>query len=389
MPVVQLTFDEAIIEDYSNSFAEHYAIINNCIGMLESSPDDDDIINEVFRSLHTIKGNADMCQMDTVTQFTHALEDVVSGIRDGQLEYKPLIGETLLLCLDKTKEISQHIFDGEQVSQPQISAIRDQLQKLIEKDIEIESISRNIIQLISGHIVDDSNQKIIQSDESSDSGGLFIDAPPPKKVVDLVPCPYCNQEISEDSLDFLKGLKAWSLLMECKIPYWRGRLERTLPLAIAINEHLQQEIDNIQLEAAVYVHDVSFAFLSNHLLHKDSKFDANDVKEMQQHPLLSSNLLRHVQGWSTAALIVEQHHEKWDGSGYPNRLAGDQISTGAQILAVVDTYESMTSVRADRQYKRSILRAVTEINNCSGSQFNPNVVLAFNSVIKVILGKSR
>ena len=382
MSAIQLTLDDAIIEDYTTSFSEHYGIVNNCIGMMDKTPDDEDVINEIFRSLHTIKGNADMCQLDAITHFTHDLEDVVTEIRDGNLAYKPLIGEIILLCLDKTKEVSQHIFEGDDFDKVQLEEISQQLKKIPQHETEVDSIAKTIVQLISGHIVDKRNEHIVENDDSVTNASLFIDTPPAKKVVDILPCPYTQQNVNENALDFLRGLKAWSVLMEQKIPYWRGRLERTLPMASAINQHLDSPVDSLQLEAAVYVHDVSFAFLSNHLLQKESRFDSIDTKEMQQHPLLSSNLLKHVQGWETAAQIVLQHHERWDGEGYPNRLKSHEIHVGAQIVAIIDCYESMTSLRPDRHYKRSILRAITEINNCAGSQFNPEIVLVFNTIIK-------
>jgi len=393
MSVIQLTLDDVIIEDYTTSFNEHYAIINNCIGMLNSSPNDEDIINEVFRSLHTIKGNADMCQFSVITKFSHVLEDVVAEIRDGNLEYQSLIGEVLLLCLDKAKEIGECIFSSYPVNQALIDDIEQELKKISQQSDELKNIAKNIVRLISGHIVDNSNNSVVDQDYGGNKSmfvnenGAASEQPEstaiPRNAVDMLPCPYAKDSaISDTEFDFLRGLKAWCCLMERKIPYWFGRLERTLPLVMAMYSQIDAAIDQIQLEAALYVHDVSFAFLSNHLLHKDSKFDANDIEEMQQHPSLSANLLKHVDGWEVAANIVAQHHEKWDGSGYPQRLRGDEIHAGAQILAIVDAFESMTCLRADRQYKRSVLRAVTEINNCSGTQFNPDMVLVFNSIIR-------
>ena len=110
---------------------------------------------------------------------------------------------------------------------------------------------------------------------------------------------------------------------------------------------------------------------------------------MQQHPELSANFLELIPGWEDAREIVLQHHERWDGTGYPSGIKGDEIRPGAQLLAVVDAFESMTHSRPDRQYKRSILRAMTEINNCSGTQFSPHVTSLFNSVVKETLAQRR
>lgn len=83
--------------------------------------------------------------------------------------------------------------------------------------------------------------------------------------------------------------------------------------------------------------------------------------------------------------MIAQHHEREDGTGYPNRLTGDQICGGAKILALADAFESMTNRRADRIYKTSVTQAVRVINDNSGSQFSPYWVDIFNNVVRHIV----
>jgi HD-GYP domain-containing protein (c-di-GMP phosphodiesterase class II) len=135
--------------------------------------------------------------------------------------------------------------------------------------------------------------------------------------------------------------------------------------------------DPVQLRAAVYMHDVALAFLTDDLVLKNNKYDQSDIDRMQIHPKLSSDYVALIPGWENAAAIILQHHERWDGTGYPSGVSGEKIRPGAQILAIVDAYESITQPRPDRQHKRSVLRAVTEINSHSGTQFSPELVSQF------------
>ena len=95
-----------------------------------------------------------------------------------------------------------------------------------------------------------------------------------------------------------------------------------------------------------------------------------------------ASLLRNIGGWDDAALMVEQHHERFDGSGYPNGIKGDEIESGAMLISLADTYFAITNERSDRSYKRTLFSAVTLINGESGRQFSSNFVEMFNVTIR-------
>jgi HD-GYP domain-containing protein (c-di-GMP phosphodiesterase class II) len=124
------------------------------------------------------------------------------------------------------------------------------------------------------------------------------------------------------------------------------------------------------------LHDVGKIGVTDLILLKEGKLTEDEWKFMREHPLIGYEMLRQVKFLQGAADIVLAHHERWDGDGYPRRLKGTDISFGARIFAVVDTFDAMTS---DRPYRRAkpAAEAFGEIRRGSGSQFDPRVVEAF------------
>ncbi len=164
--------------------------------------------------------------------------------------------------------------------------------------------------------------------------------------------------------------------------YWQGRSERIFSLVLDMNRQAGNPIDEHQLEAAVYMHDVGMAFLPLSVLHKEEELAEEEKNCMQTHTLLGAQLLEHMPEWAEAARIVREHHERCDGEGYPNKLTENDICDGAKILAIADTFESMTHERADRVHKRPMLRVIAEINGCKGLQFSETWVRIFNDLIR-------
>jgi HD-GYP domain-containing protein (c-di-GMP phosphodiesterase class II) len=103
---------------------------------------------------------------------------------------------------------------------------------------------------------------------------------------------------------------------------------------------------------------------------------------MREHVVIGEHLVRQVPELADAAAGVRHHHERWDGTGYPDRLRGEDIPLPARIVAVVDAYSAMTSPRVYSK-ARSALAAVAELERCAGSHFDPHVVSAFVRVLEV------
>jgi putative nucleotidyltransferase with HDIG domain len=133
------------------------------------------------------------------------------------------------------------------------------------------------------------------------------------------------------------------------------------------------------IEHGALLHDIGKIGVRDLVLLKPGPLTNEEWSEMRRHPELGAALLQRVDYLRPASAIVLQHQEKWDGSGYPKRLRGEEIVIGARIFHVVDTLDAITSDRPYR-HSRPFSEARAEISRCRGSQFDPVVVDAFQAV---------
>jgi diguanylate cyclase (GGDEF)-like protein len=131
--------------------------------------------------------------------------------------------------------------------------------------------------------------------------------------------------------------------------------------------------------AGAELHDVGKIAIPDAILHKPGPLDEQEWAFMKRHTIIGERFLLGVPALKDAASFVRSSHEAWDGSGYPDALAGDAIPLGARIISVCDAYAAMT---ADRPYRAamSARAAIDELRRCAGTQFDPTVVAAFCTV---------
>lgn len=134
-----------------------------------------------------------------------------------------------------------------------------------------------------------------------------------------------------------------------------------------------------QLEFGSLLHDLGKIGVPDSILRKPARLTAEEWAVMQEHPQHGERILRGLEFLAGASLVVGQHHEQWNGGGYPRGLRGEEIDLNARILAVADAFDAMTSDRAYRA-RRSFEAAAEELDRCAGSQFDPAVVMAFRSL---------
>lgn len=183
--------------------------------------------------------------------------------------------------------------------------------------------------------------------------------------------------------DGVEEMAAMARSVEEKDAETEGHCDRLGQLAISTGERLglvgQALID---LSYAAYLHDIGKVKVPDAILNKESDLTESEWEEMKHHPGYGAEILAEKAFLGGAAGIVRTHHERYDGSGYPRGLKGEEIPIGARIVAVVDTYDAMTSARP---YQRAQAKreAIAELKKNAGTQFDPRVVEAFLEVIGV------
>ena len=162
-----------------------------------------------------------------------------------------------------------------------------------------------------------------------------------------------------------------------KDPYTEHHAENTRIYAIAIAEQmkLSEELKN-RIEFAAILHDIGKISVPDQILQKNGPLSEDEKRTIEQHPAVSVEILEPFGVFSHELPLIRQHHERFDGKGYPDGLKSREITLGARILAVADVFDAITS---DRPYRlaKSCEQALKEIAECSGSQFDPEVVEAF------------
>jgi len=159
-----------------------------------------------------------------------------------------------------------------------------------------------------------------------------------------------------------------------------GHSRRVVEYAVMVAQAMGvSEPELSWIRRGAILHDVGKIGVPDAILRKPGKLDPAEWEEMRRHPEMGYQMLKHIRFLKPALEIVHCHQERWDGSGYPRGLKGDEIPLGARIFAAVDTFDAMTS---DRPYRAalSIEAARDEIGRFSGIQFDPRVAEAFLSI---------
>ncbi len=182
--------------------------------------------------------------------------------------------------------------------------------------------------------------------------------------------PDWSMDVARELLDEVKHKDPFTFYHCCRV----GRGSRKLAKAIGLNE-FEQAI----LELSGLFHDIGKVKIPNEILLKPGRLDRAEIEIMKEHPLRSAEMIQHLVHVPFFRFLmpgIKYHHEKFEGMGYPNAMAGEDIPLFGRLIAVVDSYDAMTNARSYRN-PLGEEKAIEEIKNFSGRQFDPRLAKAF------------
>lgn len=190
-----------------------------------------------------------------------------------------------------------------------------------------------------------------------------------------------EKEIGKIMAEFFHDIiECLTAALDAKDAYTSGHSTRVGNMAYDIARKIKlsdKECDDIHI--AGHLHDIGKIGISEHVLNKTGKLDADEWTQIQLHPQMGYNILKKSDILTDIALMVLYHHERWDGNGYPKKLKGKEIPLGARIIAICDSIDAMTSNRPYRSaYSWEYCKKEIYLNK--GKQFDPYLVDEINDL---------
>ena len=298
--------------DFMEVMSDYAPQVEHLVCQLGFGDTDAAQIDQLFRLLHSIKGDASMCQVRFVVPFVHALESLLERLRSGEVAYEDSIGDVMLLVMDRLGLALEALENHELLDDLQLPLLLHALNGTVESPVgELLQHCRQLVEQITGiplHAM--APEAPVDAALLASRGDLAFPAAggAVRTAGAAVPGPYRTQS---------------------------GAGAGGQPPGAGV-------VDDDQLEAAVYMHDIGMMLLPESFWLKNGRMSELERRQMAEHPGWAAGLLERMPAWAGAARMVAQHHEMPDGRGYPLGLRGAEICDGARILALVDAFEAVT-----------------------------------------------
>lgn len=346
------------LEEYLQNLADLLPAIERGVARLKRAPQDKEVISDIFRALHNLKGDASICRVELGILLVHPVETLFSRMRAGEITFSEVLAEVVLLAMDRLEMALDALAEDRTIAHLRLPVLVNGLEALARtQGLMLETAALQLIEDVTG-FRPAAIGRTFKAGATSSAGR--------------------SAEHAASDLHFFMEL---SSLLDARSPLFKGRTGRLLRLAQETNAAAGKPVDPLQLEAAIHMHDIGMMFMPEASWLKPGKLNADELRQLHAHPGHAAGLLARMHGWEGAARMVREHHEMPDGKGYPAGLKGEQICEGARIIAIVDAFESITTKHAQRGQGRSVLRAIAEIN-ASDKQFDPVWIRHFNSVVR-------
>ena len=335
-------FDYDLIKDFRDVFIEKNEDIQRILIDLEHRSKSEKSITRLQCLLDTVFNDLQTLNMHVEAGLVQALLGLISQERL-RLRFDPRLTDVVLLVNYKIRDLFETIFSRKHVLYDNVDQV-------------ITAINR----IGNAHSYVEDCNKVLE----------LLDPRDKRKTQ--------HAAVLSDDMDFFKQ---FAHVVEGRCSYNIGTSNRIASFANSLNRLAGSPVAANQLRVAALIHDIGMAFLAVDV-HRSVALNDQERLIVQTHPQLGMHFLNRFTGWDDAAMMVLHHHERQDGTGYPDGIDGDEIHPGAKILAIADTFEAMSHERTHRSYKRPLVRVIAEINSNAHSQFDPYWVGVFNRYIR-------
>lgn len=186
----------------------------------------------------------------------------------------------------------------------------------------------------------------------------------------------------ELSASYLSMVRTLADVCEAKDSYTRGHLDRTYHFAMLLTREVAPQLaERAELGFGYLLHDIGKVGVPESVLNKPGPLTEEEWAVMRTHPMIGETLVEPLKLLGDASLVIRSHHERWDGKGYPDGLAGEDIFLPARIFMLADTFDAMTT---DRPYRRAmpVHVALEEIERHAGTQFDPELATTWIDLVE-------
>jgi HD-GYP domain-containing protein (c-di-GMP phosphodiesterase class II) len=180
---------------------------------------------------------------------------------------------------------------------------------------------------------------------------------------------------------YLSMVETLAFVVEAKDEYTRNHLERCRKYGLMLARRIDPGLATDEIEYGFLLHDVGKLGIPDSILSKPGALTSDEMRLVETHPIYGLEIVAPLKGLlGSATSVIRHHHERYDGSGYPDGLAGDEISVAARLFSVVDAFDAMTS---DRPYRPALSfeEAIRRLHSEAGRQFDPAVVEVFAELV--------
>lgn len=272
--------------------------------------------------------------------------------------------EMIPFVLKRAPQIAIIMMSGAQTIESAIEALRAGAFDYITKPFDLRHVEVAVRRALEHH-------SLLQAKRLYES---YLEELIEKRTTEL------HQTLNSLEDSYRTTLKALVAALDTRDTDTCGHSERVVSFSLRLGEELGLAREQMRsLEYGSLLHDIGKIGIPDAILRKPASLTTKEWETMREHPTLGQRILRGIKFLEGAARVVGQHHEKWDGSGYPLRLCGEEIDFNARIFAVADAFDAIISDRVYRAGKPYAV-AAAELERCAGKHFDPQVIAAFQRV---------